>query len=140
MYRTTTMRVLAIGAALGLFALAPQTSALAGTGDDHPAVTTQAAKAAIAHETDASVSCNDTEGDDDSSSWAATAKEPANMRSGPSTACAKLGVLQTRDKADYHCYKPGKGGTWTYLRDDRTGAKGWVKDSLLEDRGSAIRC
>lgn len=134
--RTTITRLLAVGSALGLLALVPPTAALAGA-DDRPAIT---AKAELAKSTNASISCNDTEKDDDGSSWRATAEEPANMRSGPSTACAINGVLQTSDRADYHCYKLGAGGTWTYLRDDRTGAYGWVRDDLLEDGGSDVYC
>lgn len=131
--RTTITRLLAVGSALGLLALVPPTAAMAGADD------VGAAKA-LTKDASVAISCNDTEKDDDGSSWKATAEEPANMRSGPSTACAINGVLQTSDKADYHCFKSGENGTWTYLRDDRTGAYGWVKDTLLDDYGSSIPC
>jgi hypothetical protein len=138
--KTTITRILAVGSALGLLALVPQTAALAGT-DDRPAVT---AKVELAESATTAISCNDTESDKDGSSWRASAEEPANMRSGPSTDCAINGVLQTSDRADYHCWKPGEVNgqyaTFTYLRDDRTGAYGWVWDNLLDDHGSRVRC
>ena len=135
--RTTITRLLAVGSALGLLALVPPTAALAGNDD------VGAAKAGT-EDVSVAVSCNDTEGDDDGSSWGATAEEPANMRSGPSTDCAINGVLQTSDRADYHCFKwvwnEDDLESWTYLRDDRTGAYGWVRDDLLEDNGSTVEC
>jgi hypothetical protein len=136
--RTTITRLLAVGSALGMLALVPPTAALAGSDD-------VGATKAVTKDAGVAVSCNDTEGDDDGSSWEATAEEPANMRSGPSTDCAINGVLQTSDRADYHCFKVIEIGndeyeTWTYLRDDRTGAYGWVRDDLLEDYGSSVLC
>lgn len=130
--KSTITRILAVGSAAGLLALLPPTAALAGTGDIGATKSTTSTSVAI--------SCNDTESDKDGSSWRASAEVPANMRSGPSTACAINGVLQTSDRADYHCFKSGQDGTWTYLRDDRTGAYGWVKDSLLDDYGSSESC
>ena len=128
--RTTITRILAVGSAMGLLALMPQTAAMAGDIGASKSTTS----------TSVAISCNDTESDKDGSSWRASAEVPANMRSGPSTACAINGVLQTSDRADYHCFKSGQDGTWTYLRDDRTGAYGWVKDSLLDDYGSSESC
>jgi hypothetical protein len=134
--RTTIKRLLAVGSALSMLALVPPGAALAGIDD------VGAAKSAAS--TDTAISCNDTEGDDDGQSWQATAEEPANMRSGPSTDCAINGVLQTSDRADYHCYKwgevDGDPETFTYLRNDRTGSYGWVWDELLEDNGSYEHC
>jgi uncharacterized protein YraI len=42
-----------------------------------------------------------------------------NVRSGPSTSCAVVGVAGTVNKADYRCYVDGdasNGNTWTFLR------------------------
>jgi hypothetical protein len=58
----------------------------------------------------------------------------------PSPYCgdrARLGTLQRTDDAVYYCYTVGVDNkTWTYLRDTRTGKKGWVRDDLLRYKGS----
>jgi hypothetical protein len=65
---------------------------------------------------------------------------PANIRNGSSTSCPAVGVLMPTDDAVYYCYTSGSGGTWTFLRDLRTGVVGWVLDSLLDGYGSNRRC
>jgi len=56
----------------------------------------------------------------------------ARIRMGPSTDCRSLGLGFPGHRADYHCYVRGpQGDTWTYLRDVRTGFRGWVRDDLL---------
>lgn len=135
--RTTITRMLAVGAALGLLAMAPQTAAMAGP-DDRPEVTTNAAKAEAGP---ANYSCGSGVSDKDGSSWWASADEAANQRSGSSTGCGINGVLQYWDVADYHCFTVGNDGyTWTYLRNDRTDVAGWVRDDLLLDGGSSVYC
>lgn len=68
-----------------------------------------------------------------------------NQRSGSSTGCPSMGVLQPTDDAIYFCYTVDS-GTWTYLENTRTGVRGWVSDSLLRlnpdtvTRGSLVRC
>lgn len=84
--------------------------------------------------------CNVSYSDKDSSSWGKTSKNGANMRSGPSTSCAVLGVSYSTQLIDYHCYVSASDGTWTYVRNDATGVKGWIRDDLLTDRGSGVHC
>jgi hypothetical protein len=69
----------------------------------------------------------------------------ANQRSGTialtSNNCTILGVLQPTDDALYHCYTWGDDGySWTYLRNQRTGVRGWVRDNLLDNNGSVYYC
>jgi hypothetical protein len=66
----------------------------------------------------------------------------ANQRSGSSTSCAVLGVLQPTDNADCHCYTWQDDGvhSWTYLRNIRTGVRGRVRNVLLGDNGSYVSC
>ncbi|GAA4416383.1 SH3 domain-containing protein [Actinokineospora soli] len=71
----------------------------------------------------------------------------ANQRSGSSTSCSAPGALQPTDDALYYCYTVGNDGyTWTYLRNLRTGVRGWVRDDLLDlnadgqTRGSLSYC
>ena len=42
--------------------------------------------------------------------------------------------------AQYLCYTPGDGGTWTFLRNASTGEQGWVRDDLLAGDGSQVPC
>ncbi|MEU4448599.1 SH3 domain-containing protein [Actinosynnema sp. NPDC050801] len=89
----------------------------------------------------AHASCGTTAPDKDSSPWLATARTAAKQRSGSSTSCAALGTVQTSDRLDYHCFTYGNDNyTWTYLRNDRTDVAGWVRDDLLKDGGSGVRC
>jgi hypothetical protein len=63
----------------------------------------------------------------------------ANQRSGSSTSCPIPGVLQPTDDATYFCWTRGNDGfTWTYLRNERTGVRGWVRDDLLDGFGAAF--
>lgn len=65
----------------------------------------------------------------------------ANQRSGSSTSCGIPGVLQPSDDARYYCWTWGNDGkSWTYLRNERTGVKGWVRDELLDNNGSNRNC
>lgn len=54
-----------------------------------------------------------------------------NIRTFPHTGCTSVGQGQNGQRADYHCWAPGDGGTWTYLRNLSTGATGWVRDDFL---------
>jgi hypothetical protein len=64
----------------------------------------------------------------------------ANQRSGSSTSCVAVGALQPTDDALYYCYTAASDGTWTYLKNVRTGVRGWVRDDLLRDNGSFDWC
>ncbi|MBW5482505.1 SH3 domain-containing protein [Streptomyces bambusae] len=79
-------------------------------------------------------------GDKDNSSWVKSATANVNMRSGPSTDCRANGVATPNHKLDYHCYKVVGSRTWTYVRNDSTGVKGWIRDDNLRDRGSLVKC
>ena len=69
----------------------------------------------------------------------APAGDAANQRSGSSTGCTILGVLQPTDDATYFCWTRATDGlTWTYLRNERTKVRGWVRDDLLDDNGAAF--
>lgn len=68
---------------------------------------------------------------------------PANtvtMRSGPSNSCIQTGQGLHDQRAQYLCYTPGDGGTWTFLRNSSTGDQGWVRDDLLPAYGSNVPC
>lgn len=57
------------------------------------------------------------------------------------TNCTIVGQLQPTDDAEYFCYTWGNDGySWTYLRNTRTGVRGWARDNLLDDYGSALSC
>lgn len=89
----------------------------------------------------ANAPCGKNAPDKDAGSWGATAKTAANQRSGSSLSCGIDGVLQTSDRADYHCYtRQNAQYTWTFLRNVRTNVSGWVRDDLLEDGGSIEYC
>ena len=90
----------------------------------------------------ANAPCGTSVSDQDGSAWNTTAETAARQRSGSSTSCATNGVLQTADRADYHCYTWDsiRSATWTYLRNVRTGVEGWVRDDLLSDSGSRVEC
>jgi hypothetical protein len=54
-------------------------------------------------------------------------------RANSSTDCVILGQLQPTDDALYYCYTVGNDGfLWTYLRNQRTGVRGWSRDNLLD--------
>jgi SH3-like domain-containing protein len=63
-----------------------------------------------------------------------------NIRIGPTTQCTSVGLGYRSHSVTYHCYRSGEGGTWTHLRNNTTGAQGWVKDSLLVGYGSSYPC
>lgn len=68
---------------------------------------------------------------------------PANtvtLRSGPSNGCIQTGQGMYDQRADYLCYTPGDGGTWTFVRNSSTGAQGWVRDDQLPHYGSDVVC
>ncbi len=70
-------------------------------------------------------------------------KFPANtvtLRSGPSNSCIQTGQGMPDQIAQYLCYAPGDGGTWTFLRNVSTGDQGWVRDDLLAADGSRVPC
>lgn len=65
----------------------------------------------------------------------------ANQRSGSSTGCVAVGVLQPTDDALYFCFTVGNDGfTWTYNQNIRTGVRGWTRDDLLRGDGSFTFC
>ena len=70
----------------------------------------------------------------------AVSPNAANQRSGASTGCTALGALQPTDDVEYFCWTSGNDGTWTYLRNVRTGVKRWVRDDLLKNNGSNKFC
>lgn len=63
-----------------------------------------------------------------------------NLRNGPSANCRTFAQGQLNDRIIYDCWKPGDGGSWTHLFDTSIGWSDWVKDSLLDDNGSTVRC
>ncbi|MBV8995732.1 MAG: hypothetical protein JO287_18995 [Pseudonocardiales bacterium] len=68
---------------------------------------------------------------------------PANtvtLRSGPSNSCIQTGQGTHDQLAQYVCYRPGDGGTWTFLRNVSTGDQGWVRDAVLGGNGSQVPC
>jgi len=65
----------------------------------------------------------------------------AKQRSGSSTGCAAVGVLQPTDDALYFCWtRENANFTWTYLQNLRTGVRGWVRDDLLDGNGAPNLC
>ena len=62
------------------------------------------------------------------------------LRSGPSNSCIQTGQGLPDQLAQYLCYTPGDGGTWTLLRNVSTGDQGWVRDDLLPGDGSQVPC
>ena len=68
---------------------------------------------------------------------------PANtvtLRSGPSNSCIQTGQGMYDQRAQYLCYTPGDGGTWTEVRNTSTGEQGWVRDDQLAGYGSDVPC
>jgi hypothetical protein len=68
----------------------------------------------------------------------------ANQRSGSSTGCVAVGVLQPTDDALYFCFTCVPSDTctetWTYNQNLRTGVRGWTRDDLLRNDGSFTFC
>lgn len=127
-----------IGAGLGLLSATALTVGVVGpAGADQP-VGSQVA----AHKGNpvAASTCSKHYSDKDHSKYGKPFKGWVNVRSGPSTSCAKVGVVSSVNKADYHCYDDGPDGrTWTYLR-FKTNHYGWVRDDLLKGDGSLVPC
>ncbi|CCH34946.1 SH3 domain-containing protein [Actinosynnema sp. NPDC047251] len=86
-----------------------------------------------------SAACGQTGSDKDNRAYTRDFEQGTNIRSGPSTACAIVGVGYPENSIDYHCWVSGEGGTWSYLR-TRNDVYGWVKDSTLKGGGSIVQC
>jgi hypothetical protein len=76
----------------------------------------------------------------DNSGWQNFPANTVTLRSGPSNSCIGVGQGLHDQRAQYMCYTPGDGGTWTYLRNTATGDQGWVRDDLLPKYGSNVPC
>ncbi len=72
--------------------------------------------------------------------WVNFPANTATLRSGPSNSCIQTGQGMHDQRAQYLCYTPGDGGTWTFLRNASTGDQGWVRDDLLPGYGSNAPC
>lgn len=59
-----------------------------------------------------------------------------NIRTGPSTSCTSIGQGQLTHSVVFHCSKSG----WTFLKDVTTNRSGWVRNDLLDGRGSRHTC
>ena len=62
----------------------------------------------------------------------------ARQRSGSSTGCTAPGAIQPSDDVIYFCWtwQSDFQFSWTYLRNLRTGVRGWVRDDLLRFGGA----
>lgn len=78
--------------------------------------------------------------DKDFGGWVTFPATTVTLRSGPSNSCIQTGQGIPGQLADYLCYVPGDGGTWTFLRNVSTGDQGWVRDDLLPGNGSQVSC
>jgi hypothetical protein len=76
----------------------------------------------------------------DPSGWHRFPADTVTLRSGPSDSCIQTGQGMHDQLAQYLCYTPGDGGTWTFLRNASTGEQGWVRDDLLAGGGSQVPC
>lgn len=76
----------------------------------------------------------------DNQPWMSFPANTTTLRSGPSNGCIQTGQGLHDQRAQYLCYTPGDGGTWTYLRNTSTGDQGWVRDDLLPGYGSNTPC
>jgi hypothetical protein len=86
------------------------------------------------------VACAISYPDKDFSAWVTFPATTVTLRSGPSNSCIQTGQGTPDQRADYLCYSPGDGGTWTFLRNVATGDQGWVRDDLLSGNGSQVPC
>ncbi|WP_143466525.1 SH3 domain-containing protein [Lentzea kentuckyensis] len=69
------------------------------------------------------------------------ASSGARIRTGSSTSCTSVGSSEPSDRLDYYCWTLGNdNATWTYLRNVRTGKRGWTRDDLLPGGGSNYHC
>jgi hypothetical protein len=65
----------------------------------------------------------------------------AKQRTGPSESCLSRGRLGPRDTARYYCWTYGDDGRpWTFLRNMRTGLRGWTPSNELKRHGSDRFC
>lgn len=87
-----------------------------------------------------SISCGISYADHDDSKWRRFPANTVILRSGPSNSCIQTGMGLHDQRADYFCYLPGDGGTWTLVRNVSTGDQGWVRDDLLANHGSRFVC
>lgn len=86
------------------------------------------------------VSCGLSYPQRDNQPWVSFPANTVTLRSGPSNGCIQTGQGLNDQRAQYLCYTPGDGGTWTYLRNTSTGDQGWVRDDLLPGYGSNAPC
>ncbi|MGH3765794.1 MAG: hypothetical protein ACRDS0_19180 [Pseudonocardiaceae bacterium] len=86
------------------------------------------------------IACGLSYPDKDNSPWVNFPANTVTLRSGPSNSCIQTGQGLHDQRAQYLCYTPGDGGTWTYLRNTATGDQGWVRDDLLPGYGSNTSC
>ncbi|MFD3590019.1 hypothetical protein [Streptomyces sp. NPDC058683] len=83
--------------------------------------------------------CGTSAPDLDGSSWAYSANGH-NMRDGSNVQCDINGIAYSSHRLDYHCYTTAYNGSmWTYMRNDTTGAQGWIADSSLDARPKTRR-
>lgn len=112
-----------------LSAVAMALGVTGSAGADQAPDGTKAAKIAAKDAASADWTCSDTHSDKDHSTYPKPFDGATNVRSGPSTSCAVVGVAGTVNKADYHCYVDGDASnenTWAFLRfkDTTTGSCG----------------
>jgi hypothetical protein len=86
--------------------------------------------------------CGSAPADKDGSRWGKYFKvNGVNIRKSPSTSSRICAQGQKSHVVDYHCWTWGSDGyTWTYVRDVTTRYAGWVRDNLLVNNGSRVRC
>lgn len=86
------------------------------------------------------VSCGLSYPNKDNQPWTNFPANTVTLRSGPSNSCIQTGQGVHDQRADYLCYTPGDGGTWTFVRNTSTGEQGWVRDDQLPGYGSTVVC
>ncbi len=86
------------------------------------------------------VACGISYPDRDHHGWINFPANTVTLRSGPSNSCIQKGQGEHDQRADYLCYLPGDGGTWTFVRNVSTGDQGWVRDDKLPGYGSDVVC
>jgi hypothetical protein len=133
-----------LGAIAGVLMAMSMTLGLAGSAsaDQTSPADLKAAKIAASDGSRADWTCSDTHPDKDHSTYPKPFDGATNVRSGPSTDCAIVGVVSSANKADYHCWVPGdedNENTWTYLR-FKDNHYGFVRDDLLDGYGSGVEC
>ncbi|MEU9193268.1 SH3 domain-containing protein [Streptomyces hundungensis] len=105
-----------------------------------------AAPQAVADSTPAApafIDCGWVPGDIDDGPWRATADGAVNMRSGAGISCRSHGIAYRGQPLDYHCYANPVADddfNWTYARNVSTGVEGWIRNDLLTDSGSKVKC